>query len=77
MSLNIERNYNSGNFFISGLLLLFIGLKLAKIIDWSWWWVLSPLWMVFAVGLVVLFLMSFFGGINGGKKGIDIVGEKP
>lgn len=30
-----------------GLLqLLFIGLKLADIIDWSWWWVLSPLWAV-------------------------------
>ena len=27
------------------LLILFIGLKLAGKIDWSWFWVLSPLWI--------------------------------
>jgi hypothetical protein len=28
-----------------GLLgLLFIGLKLAGVIAWSWWWVLAPIW---------------------------------
>ena len=33
----------------AGLLaLLFIGLKLAGAIDWSWWWVLSPLWAPWA-----------------------------
>ena len=25
--------------------LAFIVLKLAGVIDWSWWWVLSPLWI--------------------------------
>lgn len=30
----------------NGLLtILFIGLKLGKVINWSWWWVLSPLWV--------------------------------
>lgn len=28
--------------FFDLLALLFIGLKLAGFIDWSWWWVLSP-----------------------------------
>jgi hypothetical protein len=28
--------------FIDWLLLLFIGLKLADFVDWSWWLVLSP-----------------------------------
>jgi hypothetical protein len=28
--------------FLGLLTLLFIGLKLAGKIDWSWWWVLSP-----------------------------------
>jgi len=33
---------NSVNF--AGILtVLFIGLKLTNFIDWSWWWVLSPL----------------------------------
>lgn len=30
--------------FFELLAVLFIGLKLSGIIDWSWWWVLSPLW---------------------------------
>ena len=34
------------------LLVLFIVLKLTGNIDWSWWWVLSPLWAV--VGLTIL-----------------------
>ena len=33
----------------SALTLLFIGLKLCKVIDWSWWLVLSPLWGPWAV----------------------------
>jgi len=30
--------------------LLFIGLKLAGSIDWSWIWVLSPFWIIFIIG---------------------------
>ena len=33
------------------LLILFIVLKLTHNIDWSWWWVLSPLWI--PIGIVV------------------------
>ena len=32
-------------FFIAGLTLLFIYLKMTSQIDWSWLWVLSPLWI--------------------------------
>ena len=35
------------------LTLLFVGLKLTGHIDWSWWWVLSPLWI--GLGLIVVF----------------------
>lgn len=28
------------------LLLMFIYLKLTDVIDWSWWWVMSPLILV-------------------------------
>lgn len=27
------------------LLILFVAAKLFGAIDWSWWWVLCPLWM--------------------------------
>lgn len=36
------------------LLVLFIGLKLGKVISWSWWWVLSPFWIPFVLVMVIL-----------------------
>ena len=33
-------------------LVLFVGLKLAGIINWSWWWVLSPISI--PVGLIII-----------------------
>lgn len=40
----------SGGIGFAGMLtILFIGLKLTNYIDWSWWWVLSPLWIPFAI----------------------------
>jgi hypothetical protein len=43
------------------LVLLLIGLKLAGVIHWSWWWVLAPIWigLVPAV-LIVLGLLTLF-----------------
>lgn len=38
--------------FASLLTLLFIGLKLGKVIDWSWLWVLSPTWISAAIVFV-------------------------
>jgi predicted tellurium resistance membrane protein TerC len=39
----------------SGLLtVLFIGLKLTGHITWSWWWVLSPLWISFLLAIAIL-----------------------
>lgn len=41
-----QSNSTSGGVGLSGLLLVaFIVLKLCKVIDWSWWWVLSPAWL--------------------------------
>ena len=34
-------------------LVAFVVLKLVGVIDWSWWWVLSPIWIMIGVaGLV-------------------------
>ena len=44
------------------LLVAFIVLKLCDVISWSWWWVLSPIWISIAVGVVVL-LMSLLEDI--------------
>lgn len=39
------------------LLIVFIVLKLTDLIAWSWWWVLSPLWMPMA--LIALAFVAF------------------
>ena len=35
------------------LLVMFIVLKLCGVIDWSWWWVLSPLWISLAIVILI------------------------
>lgn len=36
------------------LFIIFLVLKLTHVIDWSWWWVTSPLWIPFAIVIVVI-----------------------
>ena len=52
--------------FLGLLTILFIGLKLTGYINWSWLWVLSPVWIPPAIalgfiGLVLLFAAVCFG----------------
>jgi transmembrane Fragile-X-F protein len=54
-----ETKYSGGIGFTGLLTILFIGLKLGGVIAWSWWWVLSPLWIPPALVLGFLFV----GGI--------------
>lgn len=51
-STNISTNGGIG--FLGALTILFIALKLTHIIDWSWWWVLAPLWIPVAVVLGIV-----------------------
>lgn len=58
----------SGGVGFAGLLtILFIALKLTGTIGWSWWWVLSPLWIPFAVA-VVLFVVIGLAALAVHKK---------
>lgn len=54
-------NRNTNNLTISLLLILFIGLKLTNNIDWSWWWVLSPIWIPFTLSVLLLIIIQLFG----------------
>jgi len=36
------------------LVLMFVAAKLVGCIDWSWWWVFSPIWISFIVKTVIL-----------------------
>ena len=47
-----KSNAASGGIGFTGLLTIaFIVLKLCNVITWSWWWVLSPIWI--STGLVI------------------------
>ena len=45
---------SSGIGFGGLLAVLFIALKLTGYINWSWWWVLSPLWIGAIIGIIIL-----------------------
>lgn len=45
---------SSGIGFTGLLTVAFIVLKLTGIINWSWWWVLSPVWIHIIIALVVI-----------------------
>lgn len=47
---------SSGIGFLGLLTIVFIILKLTNYINWSWWWVLAPFWMPWAIVLIVLFI---------------------
>ena len=52
---NSNSNSNSNGIgFVGALTIAFVVLKLMKIIDWSWWWVLSPLWISTLVAIAVV-----------------------
>lgn len=53
-----EVNANGGIGFAGLLTIAFIVLKLCHVIDWSWWWVLSPIWI--SLGLACLVLIGVF-----------------
>ncbi|MCR5174616.1 MAG: hypothetical protein K6C09_08335 [Oscillospiraceae bacterium] len=49
-----KRTDRRGLSFVSLLTIAFIVLKLCGVIDWRWGWVLSPLWISLAAGLLIL-----------------------
>ncbi len=49
-----DKNTYQGLTFTSALLLIFITLKLTNVIDWSWWWVLSPIWVTLSLFLMII-----------------------
>jgi len=55
-----ESSASGGISFAGALFILFLGLKLTKVITWSWWWVSAPLWIPFAIILPFLLLYLIF-----------------
>ncbi len=54
-----KESSSSGVSFMGLLTILFIALKLTNFIDWSWWWVLSPMWLSAVILVLAVLLLVF------------------
>ena len=65
----MENNNTSNGIGIgTTLFIVFLILKLTGTIDWSWWWVTSPLWIPVALGIVILGVVGMLMGASGKFK---------
>lgn len=55
---------NTGIGFTGVLTIVFITLKLLKIIEWSWWWVLSPIWISTILAIVIIIGILVFDKVK-------------
>ena len=57
---------SSGGIGFAGLLTIaFIVLKLTGYINWSWWWVLSPIWISVSIVIVLFVIIIAVAAILG------------
>lgn len=52
--MNKNKESGKGSWFIEALQLIFITLRLCGVIDWSWIWVLCPLWGTLALVVILI-----------------------
>lgn len=49
------------------LTIIFIGLKMMEKIDWSWWWIFSPIWISAIIGIIVFAIVFLIKKAVGGN----------
>lgn len=59
-----NKKSGTGTNFFGLLCLLFIALKLTGQINWAWVWVLSPIWIPFAIALVIAVVVVIVENYN-------------
>lgn len=65
---------SNGGIGLSGILLVvFIVLKLTGNIGWSWWWVLSPLWISAAVAVVAIVVVAAYQRVEDNRRVADVI----
>lgn len=63
--MNRENGSNGGGIGFFGLLTIaFIVLKLCEVINWSWWLVLSPLWINATIIIILILIIGIVGLIK-------------
>ena len=58
----VKKRFRIG--FIEKLAIAFVVLKLFKVIDWSWLWVFSSIWIPLALLLLVLVIIYFWAKLT-------------
>lgn len=59
----MSNNSSTSGVGLAGLVfIVFLVLKLTKVISWSWWWVFAPLWINLAIVIVVAVFAIFIEG---------------
>ena len=65
---------NNGPGICTTVFTVFLVLKLAHVIDWSWWWITAPLWIpasVAAAFLLALVIYTYIVVDRSAKDGDD------
>lgn len=52
----------SGLSFPTVVFIVFLILKLTGLVNWSWWWIFSPIWISFGI-VVLIFLIGVIVGV--------------
>lgn len=60
MNTNNKDLQMSGAMFFELMFLMFLGLKISGLIDWSWWWIFAPIWVPIAILLGILGILALF-----------------
>lgn len=55
---------SSGIGFCGLLTIVFIVLKLLNVITWSWWWVLSPIWISVVLVVAILIVVGIIAFVT-------------
>ena len=56
--------YSENSGFLGLLTIAFIVLKLCNVIEWSWIWVLSPIWIPFIVLIIILLVIGIITSLK-------------
>ncbi len=65
----MNKSSSSSGLGTSGVLtIVFVVLKLVGVIDWSWWWVLSPIWIDILAALLVVSIILLIEDVKFDNK---------
>ncbi len=57
--------------FPGALFITFLVLKLTHVIDWSWWWIFSPIWIDIAIAVLIVIIVLISLAVTAIKMGLN------